>query len=158
MYASIKGATHHIHLQSYIFEDDRTGLYFKDLLVKKASQGVEVKVLVDGVGSFFLKEPIINEMREAGVEVIVFSPLRLIMPFSRINYRNHRKILIIDGKSAFIGGVNIADRYYYGTTAGEWPLPCSCSVIVAVGNVHTSNKGAFAVNNQNFAVIPVIYS
>ena len=120
MYHSIEEAAHHIHLQSYIFEEDRTGEYFKDLLIKKATQGVEVKVMVDGVGSFFLKDPIINEMRRAGVEVIIFSPLRLIMPFSKINYRNHRKILIVDGKRAFIGGVNIADRYYYGTAAGEW--------------------------------------
>ena len=120
MYQEMESALHHIHLQSYIFEDDKTGQRFKDLLVKKAAQGVEVKVMVDGVGSFFLKKPIIDEMRNAGIDVIVFSPLRLIMPFSKINYRNHRKVLVIDGKIAFMGGVNIADRYYYGLFGGGW--------------------------------------
>ena len=120
MFNGMESAKHHIHLQSYIFDDDQTGIRFKDLLVKKALQGVEVKVMVDGVGSFFLRKSIINEMRDAGIEVIVFSPLRLIMPFSKINYRNHRKVLIIDGRSAFMGGVNIADRYYYGALGGGW--------------------------------------
>ena len=120
MYAQMESATHHIHLQSYIFDDDKTGQRFKDLLVKKALHGVEVKVMVDGVGSFFLKKPIIEEMQVAGIEVIIFSPLRLIMPFSKINYRNHRKVLLIDGRIAFMGGVNIADRYYYGALGGGW--------------------------------------
>ncbi len=120
MYKEIESAVHHIHLQSYIFDDDSTGQKFKNLLVRKALQGVEVKVMVDGVGSFFLRRSIVNEMRDARVEVIVFSPLRLVMPFSKINYRNHRKVLLIDGKIAFMGGVNIADRYCYGALGGGW--------------------------------------
>lgn len=120
MYHAIEEAANHIHLQSYIIENDHTGRRFKELLIKKAKQGLDVKVLFDGVGSIKLNRPFIKEMREAGVEVIIFAPLRIIMPTSKINYRNHRKILVVDGKTGFLGGVNIADRYFYGTLQGDW--------------------------------------
>ena len=119
MYAEIEKAYHHIHLQSYIIVDDKTGERFKNLLIKKAKAGVETRVIYDGVGSFSLKKTYKQELEEAGVEVLVFSPIR-ISPKALINYRNHRKILVIDGKTAFMGGVNIADRYYYGTSFGAW--------------------------------------
>lgn len=120
MYYEISKARNHIHLQSYIFVDDKTGGRFKRLLIEKAKEGVEVRVMFDGIGSFFLKDGFVKEMERAGIEVIMFSPLRFVTPVSRINYRNHRKILVIDGKIGFLGGVNIADRYYYGTSSGEW--------------------------------------
>lgn len=120
MYNSISTATQYIHLQSYIFEEDNTGKRFKKLLIAKAKSGVEVRLIFDGAGSFSLKKATIKEMENAGIEVIIFAKIHLLMPSFLINYRNHRKILIVDGKTGFLGGVNIADRYYYGTTDGDW--------------------------------------
>ncbi len=119
MYSEIEKAVHHIHLQSYIIVDDKTGERFKNLLIKKARSGVEVRLIYDGVGSISLKKDFREELEQAGIEVLVFSPVRFSLK-AMINYRNHRKILVIDGKTGFLGGVNIADRYYYGTSIGEW--------------------------------------
>lgn len=119
MYSEIEKAAHHIHLQSYIITDDATGCRFKNLLVKKAREGVETRLIYDGVGSFSLKKAFIKELEEAGVEVLEFQPVGL-YPKALLNCRNHRKILVIDGKIGFMGGVNIADRYYYGTAMGPW--------------------------------------
>lgn len=120
MFKAMEEAKEHIHLQSYIIENDNTGRRFRELLIRKAREGVDVKVLFDGVGSIKLKKDFTEGMKEAGVEIIVFAPIRFFMPMSKINYRNHRKILVTDGKSGFLGGVNIADRYYYGTPEGDW--------------------------------------
>ena len=119
MYSEIEKAVHHIHLQSYIIVDDSTGVRFKNLLIKKAREGVEVRIIYDGVGSFSIKKTYKQELEDAGIEVLVFSPISF-SPKAMINYRNHRKILVIDGKTGFLGGVNIADRYYCGTSIGEW--------------------------------------
>ncbi len=119
MYLEIEKALHHIHLQSYIIVDDKTGKRFKELLIKKAKAGVEVKLIYDGIGSLSLKKNFKEQLEQAGIEVLVFSPVKFSLK-STINYRNHRKILVVDGKTGFLGGVNIADRYYYGTAIGEW--------------------------------------
>ncbi len=120
MYAAMEGARNHIHLQSYIFEDDKTGNRFAELLKRKAQEGVEVRVMYDGVGSIHLKQEFIGKMEAAGVEMLCFAKVRFLLPTSKLNYRNHRKILVVDGKVGFLGGVNIADRYYYGNALGPW--------------------------------------
>ena len=120
MYKQIDLAEQHIHLQSYILTDDTIGRKFRDLLIEKAKGGVEVRVMYDGVGSLSLSKEFIKPMQSAGIEVLVFSPIKIFSIKFLLNYRNHRKILIIDGKIGFLGGVNIADRYYYGTSFGEW--------------------------------------
>ena len=120
MYDSIEKATSHIHLQSYIIEDDTTGNRFKDLLIKKAKEGLEIIVMYDGMGSISLNKTFTEQLRNASIEVIPFAPIRFFIPASKVNYRNHRKILVVDGVTGFLGGVNIADRYYYGTNEGDW--------------------------------------
>lgn len=120
MYIAIEGAQSHIHLQSYIFEHDQTGERFAALLRRKASEGVEVRIIYDGVGSISLKKEFVHLMEQAGIEMLCFAKVTLPMPTSKVNYRNHRKILVVDGKTGFLGGVNIADRYYYGNELGEW--------------------------------------
>ncbi len=115
MYKAIDDAEEYIHFQSYIFEkNDELGQKFIALLKRKAQQGVEVRLLVDSVGSWSLNKRFHRKMRDAGVESYEF--LKVVFPvFTRsINYRNHRKILIVDGRIGFVGGINIADRYYYG--------------------------------------------
>lgn len=120
MYQSIKGARQHIHLQSYIIEDDEIGNKFKDLLISKAREGVEVRLIYDDIGCWGLKKNYTEELKSENIEVLKFSPVRFLSPTSKINYRNHRKILVVDGIEGFIGGVNIADRYYYGGQFEEW--------------------------------------
>ena len=116
----IMSAHSYIHMQYYIFEDDRLGHEIKDCLVAKARQGVRVRVIYDHVGSFPMKKSFIREMTDAGVEVQPF--LRVTFPqfATRINWRNHRKITVIDGAVGYIGGMNIADRYTEGVSFGCW--------------------------------------
>ena len=120
MYGAIEKAERHIHLQSYIFLNDKTGNRFAQLLMKKAQAGVEVRVIYDGLGSISLKKTFVEQMEAAGVEMLCFSKVSFPLPTSSLNYRNHRKILVVDGKIGFLGGVNIADRYYYGNELGDW--------------------------------------
>ncbi|MCK9305325.1 MAG: cardiolipin synthase, partial [Bacteroidales bacterium] len=120
MYESISDAKKHIHLQSYIIEDDHTGKRFRDLLIKKALDGIEVRIIYDDVGCWGLSKGFTDKLRNAGVEVLKFAPVRFLSPTSKINYRNHRKILVVDGITGFLGGVNIADRYYDGGNFEEW--------------------------------------
>lgn len=119
--AAIAGAKHHIHLEYYIFENDNIGNQIIDLLIEKSRLGVEVRLIVDHVGSWHLKKSYIKRLKEAGAMVQVFMPV--VFPFftSKINYRNHRKIVVIDGAIGFVGGINVADKYIYGTKKlGNW--------------------------------------
>ncbi|MDH6535088.1 cardiolipin synthase [Parabacteroides sp. 52] len=118
--AEIEKATHHIHIQYYIFCDDEIGRKVKNALIQKAKEGVEIRIMYDDVGSWNVKKAFFNEMKTYGIEVYSF--LRVVLPAlsSKVNYRNHRKIAVIDGKVGFMGGMNIADRYYKGTSWGNW--------------------------------------
>ncbi len=120
MYNTISNAKQHIHLQSYIIDNDNTGNRFKDLLIRKAKDGIEVRVIYDDMGCWNLNSKFKQELIKNGVELLVFSPVRFLMPTSKANYRNHRKILVTDGLIGYIGGVNIADRYYTGGNFPEW--------------------------------------
>ncbi len=120
MLESIKKAKRHIHLQSYIIENDTIGNLFKDELIRKAKAGVEVRVIYDDVGCWSLPKEFTNNLTSAGIEVLNFAPVHFLTPTSKVNYRNHRKILVVDGRVGFLGGVNIADRYYSGGAFGEW--------------------------------------
>lgn len=108
---SIDSAKNHIHIQYYIFKSDSLGKRVIDLLCKKAAEGVEVKLLVDGMGGRKLSRKDINRLKIAGAEIGVFFPPFVPLVSLRINYRNHRKICIIDGKEGFVGGFNIGDEY-----------------------------------------------
>ena len=107
----ILSATQSIHIVTYIFEDDSLGNLIADALIDKAKQGVEVRLIYDDVGSWKTKNAFWERMRNAGIEVHGFMPVRFPSFTSKINYRNHRKIIVIDGKVAYIGGMNIAKRY-----------------------------------------------
>lgn len=120
MLAVVEKAEKHIHLQSFIFYNDTIGNRFKDALMEKARSGVEVRVMYDSAGCWGVKRRFFKEMRSAGVEVLEFSPIRILMPTSKMNYRNHRKILVVDGKVGFVGGVNIADKYIDGGVYEQW--------------------------------------
>ena len=117
---ALRNATHHIHIQYYIFCDDSIGREIQQTLIQKAKEGIEVRVLYDDVGCWNVKDKFFKEMKKAGVEVFPF--LRVAFPVfsSKVNYRNHRKIVVIDGKIGFMGGMNIADRYEKGIAWGVW--------------------------------------
>lgn len=108
---ALEGAKHHIHLEYYIYEDDDTGNAIADILMEKARQGVEVRFLYDDFGSHGLGRRWIKKLDEAGVETAPFYKIKLYALANRLNYRNHRKIVVIDGVKTFVGGINISDRY-----------------------------------------------
>lgn len=121
LFEEIENATDHIHLQFFIFDDDRISNKLRELLIKKARQGIRVRMIYDYWGSFKLSKKYIDSLREAGIYASAFLPFRWrISRNSKINYRNHRKLVVIDGRTGFIGGLNVADRYVYGNSLGKW--------------------------------------
>jgi cardiolipin synthase len=121
MFKAIEQAKHHIHLEFYIVEDDTVGNYLRELLIQKAKEGVEVRFIYDDVGSWELKKKFLRSMSDAGVKVDCFMRVRFPNLTSKVNYRNHRKILVVDGEIAFVGGLNFADRYQDGVPGiGPW--------------------------------------
>lgn len=118
---AIKGATNHIHLDTYIFADDPLGRLLSDALIAKACEGVEVRLIYDDVGCWRVPERFFDRMRQAGVKVRSFMPVRFPAFTSKVNYRNHRKVCVIDGTQGFIGGMNIALRYVKGLHGGTLP-------------------------------------
>ena len=111
MLEAIDRADHHIHMEYYIIKDSLIGRQFQKALIKKAKQGVKVRIIYDAVGSWRLKKDFINKFKEAGIKMKAFLPVTLPFFGSRLNYRNHRKILVVDGKTGFVGGLNIGDEY-----------------------------------------------
>ncbi len=108
---SLRSAKHYIHLQYYIFKSDGLGKRVIDVLCEKAKEGVEVKILFDGMGGRKFRRKYKKKLIENGAEIAVFFPPFVPFLSVRINYRNHRKICIIDGSEAYIGGFNIGDEY-----------------------------------------------
>ncbi len=116
----LNNARHHIHVEFYIFEDDAVGRLVRDVLVSKAHEGVKVRVLYDDVGCWNVKRSFYEQMLCEGIEVVTFLKVRFPRFTGKVNYRNHRKLVIIDGKVGFIGGMNIAERYVKGVPWGVW--------------------------------------
>lgn len=113
-------AEHHIHLDTFIIACDPLGQIVADALIDKARQGVEVRVIYDDVGSWKTKNRFFDRMRAEGIKVYTFMPVRFPIFTSKVNYRNHRKICVIDGEVGFIGGMNIANRYVKGIKKLAW--------------------------------------
>ena len=121
LFRDIKNAKSFVHVQYYIIDDDNVGNELKQLLTEKAKQGVEVRVLYDDVGCWSWNEKrFFNEMISAGIEAKPFFKVTFPQLANKLNYRNHRKIVIIDGYIGYIGGMNVADRYIVGDKLGVW--------------------------------------
>lgn len=112
-------AREYVYLQYYIYNDDALGNEIMQLLAQKAGEGVQVKVLYDHVGSFSTPNRFFRKMRELGIDAHPFFRVTFRKVANRINWRNHRKIVVIDGRIGYIGGMNIADRYVEGTPDGK---------------------------------------
>lgn len=118
MIAAIKTAKDHINLETYIFGQDSMGDEFADLLIQKQREGVQVNVIYDSVGSIGTHPDFFNRLRDAGVAIVEFHPVNPFKRFGsswRLNNRDHRKILVVDGRIAFTGGINITDDYSSGS-------------------------------------------
>lgn len=114
MLKAISAAKHHINLETYIFDQDELGLKFADALIEKQRAGVTVNIIYDSVGTIGVPQAFFERMRAAGIELVAFNPVnpaKLRGVAWKINNRDHRKILIVDGKVAFTGGINISDTY-----------------------------------------------
>ena len=116
----IGGARHHIHLETYIICDDPLGRLVADALMDKARAGVEVRLIFDDVGCWNVPNSFFERMRTAGIDVHAFMPVKFPAFTSKVNYRNHRKLCVIDGRTGYIGGMNIAMRYVKGTKDTPW--------------------------------------
>lgn len=117
---AIGSAKEHIHLESYIFDDDPLGCLVADALIDKACEGVSVRVIYDDVGCWRVSGRFFERMRQEGIDVRSFMPVRFPAFTGKVNYRNHRKICVVDGRVAFVGGMNIALRYVRGTATMAW--------------------------------------
>ncbi len=111
MEQAIARARHHIHALFYIWNDDETGRHFRDLLADKARDGVQVRVLCDAVGARILGRRLSAPLREAGAQIACFNAPRWLSRRPGLNFRNHRKILVVDDEEGFVGGFNIGDEY-----------------------------------------------
>ena len=120
LFADIRKARRHIHIEYYVLEDDDLGKQLQDALIRKAREGVEVRIIYDSFGSRKTGKAYFEAFRMAGIEVEPFLKLTLPSLTSRLNYRTHRKIIVIDGEIGYVGGMNIADRYVRGMEWGPW--------------------------------------
>jgi len=118
--AALQRATRTIHLEYYIFRDDRVGRAIADILIRRARAGTEVRVIYDAVGSWGLKRNLLHRMHAAGIRTAAYAPVRFPWFVPRSTRRNHRKIAVIDGRTAFLGGINIAKYYLDGDDSGKW--------------------------------------
>ncbi|HVY76390.1 MAG TPA: cardiolipin synthase [Puia sp.] len=108
---ALKEAKRHIHIEYYIFEDEEIGRQIAEILIERALAGVEVRFIYDDFGSRSIRKKLVPGMIENGVKAFAFFRIYFIPFANRINYRNHRKIIVIDGKTGFVGGINVSDRY-----------------------------------------------
>ena len=119
MFKAIAAAKDNINIETYIIEDDEIGKKFSDVLIAKQAAGVQVTLIYDGVGSLQTPKAFFQRLKESGIRTLEFNPVNPLLAKKgwEINQRDHRKLLIIDGQSAFLGGINISSVYSSGSSA-----------------------------------------
>lgn len=118
---AIRRAKHSVNILYYIIEEGEMADQLFALLAQKKKEGVVVRVIFDGFGSWFLSRTFLKKIRSSGIDIHPFVPMRLWRFFNKINNRNHRKIVVVDGKIGFTGGINISDKYIHGDPElGHW--------------------------------------
>ena len=130
MFAAIRNAKDHINLESYIIEDDEIGREFASILLAQQARGVQVNLIYDSVGGFDTPKAFFDRLREGGIAVLEFNPVNPLAARGRwlVNNRDHRKLLVVDGRTAFIGGVNISSVYSSGSVVGHRHLDGTAQV------------------------------
>ncbi|MEO8143222.1 MAG: cardiolipin synthase [Betaproteobacteria bacterium] len=121
MFAAIRSATSHINMQTYIIEDDDIGRQFSDLLLEQQRKGIQVNLIYDGFGGINTPKAFFERLRAGGIEVLEFNPINpLTMAVPVLVYnRDHRKLLIVDGQTAFLGGINVSSVYASGSAVSR---------------------------------------
>ena len=123
MFAAIRNAKDHINLETYIIEDDEIGRKFSDLLIEKQGQGVQVSVLYDSAGSINTPRAFFERLEASGMRTLEFNPINPLVGKNKswLDHRDHRKLLIVDGRMAFLGGINISSVYSGGSSPSARP-------------------------------------
>ncbi|SHL94914.1 cardiolipin synthase [Chryseobacterium carnipullorum] len=116
----LEKAVHHIHLEYYIYDNDSIGNRLADLLIKKAGQGVKVRFLYDDMGSGKIGKKLLQRLKDASIEVSPVNKITFRLLANRVNYRDHRKIIIVDGAEVFTGGINVSDKYINPNPKQYW--------------------------------------
>ena len=121
MFAVIEGARDHINLETFILEDDVVGQRFAEVLLEKQRQGVQVNLIYDAVGSLSTPDAFFQRLKDAGIRVMEFNPVNPLEAKAgwELNDRDHRKLLVVDGTTAFVGGINISAVYSGGSSRGR---------------------------------------
>ncbi len=114
IFEALKNAEHFIHFEYYIFEEGALTNELFELFAEKINSGVKIRIIYDGIGSRSLSSSYIKKLQKIGVEIHRFLPIRFGKFLTSINYRNHRKIIVIDNTIAFTGGINVSDKYVVG--------------------------------------------
>jgi len=117
MFTAIRNAKDHINMETYIIEDDEVGNRFADLLIEKQAQGVQVNLIYDSVGSINTPKAFFKRLADSGINVLEYNPINplTVKKGWDVNQRDHRKLLIVDGRTAFLGGINISSVYSSGS-------------------------------------------
>jgi cardiolipin synthase len=129
MLAAIRGARHHVNFETYIFEADEAGEKFADALIAKRRQGVQVNLMYDSVGSIKAPREFFQKLRDAGVQTVEFNPVNPLRAKAGwdVNQRDHRKLVVVDGRSAFVGGINVSSVYSGSALGGRFGSGSSSS-------------------------------
>jgi len=117
MFSAIEQAKNHINMETYIFEDDEVGRQFAELLISKQRSGVQVNLIYDSVGSINTPKEFFTLLKDSGVNVLEFNPINPLLARKgwQLSQRDHRKLLVVDGQIAFVGGINISSVYSSGS-------------------------------------------
>lgn len=149
----MRGAKDHIHVEYYRFEDDAVGRELAEVLLAKAREGVTVRLIYDDFGSRSIRRRMADELRQAGAQVVPYYKIKFIALANRINYRNHRKIIVVDGHYGFVGGINVSTDYTndlkYST--GKKPLFWRDTHLTLCGSAVAQLQYIF-LNDWNFCV------
>lgn len=120
LFADLARAKHHIHLQAYIFDQDKLFDRLTALLIDRRAEGVDVRIIYDYLGSYAVERRRWEALQSLGVQTYAFLPVHIPLLSSTVNYRNHRKVCVIDSEIGYVGGMNFADRYLEGDHLGPW--------------------------------------
>ena len=154
MFAAIRGARDHINLETYILDDDEIGRQFADALIAKQHAGVQVNVMYDSVGTLRTKPEFFQRLRDAGVRTLEYNPVNPLTAKAGwdVNERDHRKLLVVDGRTGFVGGINISGVYEGGSFSNRSARPRRTGKELPWRDTHVQIDGPVVADLQRLFV------